>query len=294
MLSIWIGRAGSGKSRRVLEEMARRRADRPQVLLVPEHASHEAEMDLCRCLGPTASRDAEALSFRSLAGRVLAEQGGLADFTLDGGGKLLTMHLVLQELHSQLKVFGRPSRRSAFLRQLTDLADEFYAYRVPPEELHTRVAEIPGTAGDKLRDLALIFAAYDGKLRSGGIDRRSRVQKLADCMAASRYLAGKDVYFDGFSYFNRAEEEVIEALLRQAASVTVTLLGDRAGGSLFTNNRNTGIKPQLVILRIRYDREQRFICAFYIFQQFYGFCGIVFNGNIFFRLCAFRLCKYAQ
>lgn len=235
MLSIWIGRAGSGKSRRVLEEMARRRADRPQVLLVPEHASHEAELDLCRCLGPTASRDAEALSFRTLAGRVLAEQGGLSDFTLDSGGKLLTMHLVLQELHSQLKVFGRPSRRSAFLRQLTDLADEFYAYRVPPEELNARVEDLPGAAGDKLRDLALIFAAYDGKLRAGGVDRRSRVQKLADCMASSRYLAGKDVYFDGFSYFNRAEEEVVEALLRQAESVTVTLLGDREGVGLFSN-----------------------------------------------------------
>ena len=28
-----------------------------QVLLVPEHATHEAELDLCRALGDTASRD---------------------------------------------------------------------------------------------------------------------------------------------------------------------------------------------------------------------------------------------
>ena len=35
MLSIWIGRAGAGKSRRVLETMARQRSQRPQVLLVP-------------------------------------------------------------------------------------------------------------------------------------------------------------------------------------------------------------------------------------------------------------------
>ena len=72
MLSIWIGRAGAGKSRRVLETMARQRSQRPQVLLVPEHISHEAEVDLCRALGPTASRDAEVLSFQSLGSRVLA------------------------------------------------------------------------------------------------------------------------------------------------------------------------------------------------------------------------------
>ena len=113
MLSIWIGRAGAGKSRRVLETMARRRSRRPQVLLVPEHISHEAEVDLCRALGPTASRDAEVLSFQSLGSRVLARTGGLAEFTLDGGGKLLTMRLALQELHSRLKVFGRPSQQAA-------------------------------------------------------------------------------------------------------------------------------------------------------------------------------------
>ena len=235
MISIWIGRAGSGKSRRVLETMAARRAARPQALIVPDHVSHEAELDLCRALGPTASRSAEALSFRSLALRVLSEQGGLADFTLDAGGKLLTMHLVLQELHSQLTVFGRPSRRAAFLNQLTALADEFYAYRVSPEELSARVADMPGAAGDKLRDLALSFAAYDGKLRAGGIDRRSRVGKLADRMPQSRYLAGKDVYFDGFSYFNRAEETVVEAALRQAENVVVPLLGDRDRSELFAN-----------------------------------------------------------
>jgi ATP-dependent helicase/nuclease subunit B len=235
MLSIWIGRAGSGKSRRVLERMGERREQRPQVLMVPEHVSHEAELDVCRALGPTASRCAEVLSFRSLAGRVLAERGGLADFTLDGGGKLLTVRLVLQELHSQLKVFGRPSRRSVFLRRLTELIDELYAYEIAPETLYESVSDVPGAAGDKLRDVALIYAAYDGKLRAGGIDRRSRVQKLRDKMAGSRYLDGADVYFDGFSYFNRTEEDVIETILRRAESVTVTLLGEKGNDELFYN-----------------------------------------------------------
>ena len=48
LLSVWVGRAGSGKSRRVLETMEKNRGLRRQVLLVPEHISHEAEVDLCR------------------------------------------------------------------------------------------------------------------------------------------------------------------------------------------------------------------------------------------------------
>ena len=234
MLTIWIGRAGSGKSARVLETMGRERENRPQLLLVPEHTSHEAELDLCRACGPTASRNAEVLTFQSLATRVLSETGGLAEVTLDNGGKLLTMRRCLQELHRNLKVFGRPSQRAAFLHQLTTLADEFYAYQIAPETLYRHVADMEGAMGDKLRDVALIFAAYDARLRSGETDVRSRVQKLHDSLPQSHYLDGKDLYLDGFSFFNKQEESVLALALRRCHSVTVTLLGARSG-QLFQN-----------------------------------------------------------
>ena len=234
MLTIWVGRAGSGKSARVLETMGRERENRPQILLVPEHTSHEAELDLCRACGPTASRNAEVLTFQSLATRVLSETGGLAEVTLDNGGKLLTMRRCLQELHSNLKVFGRPSQRAAFLHQLTTLADEFYAYQIAPETLYRHVADMEGAMGDKLRDVALIFAAYDARLRNGETDVRSRVQKLHDSLPQSHYLDGKDLYLDGFSFFNKQEESVLALALRRCHSVMVTLLGDRSG-QLFQN-----------------------------------------------------------
>ena len=235
MLSIWVGRAGSGKSDRVLRAMAQNRTERRQILLVPEHISHEAEVDLCRALGPTASRDAEVLSFQNLATRVLSEAGGLADFTLDNGGKLLTMSLALQELHSQLKVFGRPSQRAAFLRQLVELADEFYAYEIAPEALWQQVAELDDAAGDKLRDIALLYAAYDAKLHNDNRDVRSRLQKLRDHLEESSYLDNADIYLDGFSFFNQTEETILEMALRKANSVTVTLLGDSQNHELFQN-----------------------------------------------------------
>ena len=139
MLQLWIGRAGAGKSRRCVDAIAQNRRHRRQLLLVPEHTSHEAEVDLCRALGDTAARDAEVLTFRSLATRVLSQTGGLSDLT----------------------VFARPSRRSAFLEQLMKLFDEFAAYAIAPDTLMAQVADLEGTAGDKLRDVALLYAAYD-------------------------------------------------------------------------------------------------------------------------------------
>ena len=122
MLHLWIGRAGAGKTARVLETIKKNRTRRGQILIVPEHVSHEAEVALCHALGDTASRNAEVLSLRNLSGRVLGEVGGLSDFTLDGGGKLLTMRMALQEVGSSLYVFNNPSRRAAFLEQLVALS----------------------------------------------------------------------------------------------------------------------------------------------------------------------------
>ena len=85
MLHILMGRARTGKSERVLQRIAALGDSSQQILLVPEHASHVAEMDLCRVCGDTASRHAEALTFKLLASRVLSICGGSADVTLDSG-----------------------------------------------------------------------------------------------------------------------------------------------------------------------------------------------------------------
>ena len=59
MLHILIGRAKTGKSDMVLRRIRELGTGGRQILLVPEHASHQAEVDLCRVCGPTASRHAE-------------------------------------------------------------------------------------------------------------------------------------------------------------------------------------------------------------------------------------------
>lgn len=276
MLTILVGRAGSGKSRRVLETIEKSRSLRGQILLVPEHTSHEAEVDLCRVCGDTASRDAEVLSFRSLATRVLTEVGGLADFTLDNGGKILTLRRCLQELAPTLKVFGKPSQRVSFLEQMMLLFDEFYAYDVAPEALYERTGEMEDSQGDKLRDVALLFAAYDARLHSGEFDARSRMQKLADAMERSDYFLGKDLYVDGFSFFNRLEERVLERALYQCENVTVTLLGEKQDGELFRNAavcrdhlvrmaRRQGVKCEIV-----YVQEQREGALGHLERHFFG------------------------
>lgn len=231
MLELWIGLTRSGKSDKILEQMKKRKYEAPQLLIVPEPASHQAEVELCRTFGDEACRYAEVVSFRLLSQRVLSATGGLAEYTLDKGGKILMMQRALQEITGRLHVYGRSSSKVAFLESLVSLTDEFHNYDVDPAVFANEVAAYSGAAGEKLRDIALIYGTYEGKLCNTITDRRDRLRKLADHLAESGYIDGKDIYLDGFSYFNGLEEKVISVMLRRARSVTVTLLGDRLSKS---------------------------------------------------------------
>ena len=252
MLRIWMGRANTGKSARVLEALRR---GAPALLLVPEHASHQTELDLCRICGPAASRYVEVLSPRLLANRVLAAVGGLASGTLDAGGKLLLMQLALQEVASQLTVYAKPSRKAPFLAELVALCDELTACRILPETLGEAVPALEGMSGEKVRDLSLIYAAYLARLRRPGEDRRDLMEKLLESLEASGYAKGKDIYLDGFTYFTVQELELIAILLRTAPSVTVTLLGDGSGLEIF--GQSVRARDRLV----RLAEEQGVPCA---------------------------------
>ena len=226
MLTILIGRAKTGKSNLVLRRIAELGDSSRQILLVPEHASHLAEVDLCRVCGPTVSRHAEVLSFSRLCDRVLAAAGGGAEVELDAGGKLLMLQKAVSMVSPELKVYRRPSRKPAFLQQMMDLMDELRCYEVTPQRLWDAAEGAETATAEKLRDLSVIFAAYDERLSRSGMRDRDKLTRLCEKLEASGYVRGKDIFLDGFTYFNSQERRVLEILLRRANSVTVTLLAE--------------------------------------------------------------------
>lgn len=229
MLTILMGRAKTGKSDMILRKIRELGDSSRQILLVPEHASHAAEMDLCVSCGDTASRHAEVLSFHRLATRVLSRTGGLADVMLDAGGKLLILQRAFSEIAPELKVYRRPSRKAAFLEQMMALFDELCSYDISPAQLAEKAGEVTGATAEKLADLSLLYAYYRETLSAAGFDPRDRMTKLYDNLEHSGYIDGKHIFIDGFTYFNAVELKVLSVLVRRAASVTVTLLGQADG-----------------------------------------------------------------
>ena len=241
MLKLILGRAGSGKTARLLDGVCEGGAKRPQVLLVPEQASHEMERRLCARGGDGASLYAEVLSFTRLAGRVAAQAGGLARPVLDGGGRMLLLYRALREASGGLKGYALPARRPAFLTGLLATVDELKSYRVPPEELARAGEEQGGLQGEKLRDLALICGAYDGLLAGAALDPMDRLTRLAEQLGECGWGAGVDLWVDGFTDFTAQQEEVLRRLLPRAHQTAVALTCSALDGEdeLFAAGRRT-------------------------------------------------------
>ena len=118
------------------------------------------------------------------------------------------------------------------------MIDELRSYEVTPEILYQQAQDIDGATHDKLTDLSLLYAAYEARLRRPGLDARDRMTKLCDHLEESGYVRDKDIFIDGFTYFNAQERRALAIFLRQARSVTVTLLGE-------VNSREDIFEPTL-------------------------------------------------
>ena len=230
VLKLLLGRAKTGKTTAIFRAMGENGRARPQVLIVPEQYSHEAERRLCQTLGNGASAWAEVLSFTRLYNRVLTRTGGLAEPVLDGGGRLLLMHQAVQALSSQLTIYAKPSRRAAFLEHLIATSDELKSYCIPPEQLISTGAAADSPDGQRLRELGLLLACYDGLTARQASDPRDRLTRLADRLKGCDYGRDRDFYLDSFTDFTPQQRQVITQLIRQAHSVTVALTCDGLEG----------------------------------------------------------------
>ena len=97
-----IGRAGSGKSRRCLDEiraeLLRSASGNPLVLLVPAPATFQAEYDLVTTPELAGMIRAQVLSFRRLAFWVMQEGGGTARIHIADTGKKMLLHKIMRNI----------------------------------------------------------------------------------------------------------------------------------------------------------------------------------------------------
>ncbi|MCL2124645.1 MAG: PD-(D/E)XK nuclease family protein [Oscillospiraceae bacterium] len=267
MLTLIMGRAGTGKTTFVMNDIKRRGeiGENGLLLIVPEQYSHDAERLLCAICGDGLSLYGETLTFTGLCAHVFAEAGGVPAFFPDSGGQLLVMHRALESVMARLKVYGNKAMRIDMPSMLLDAVKELKSLGISPDALEALAAEVANPLRDKLRDISLVYHAYNALIEVYGGDGADRLALLAEMIGSSAVGGvvsggaegfveggpvtgsvagfaesetipgsvaegrGGHIYFDGFNDFTAQELRVIEELLRKRAEITICLTCDPDG-----------------------------------------------------------------
>ena len=231
MLKLILGRAGSGKTAQIMEEINRAVLEdrRGLVLLVPEQYSHEAERELCRVCGDRLCLCAEVLSFSRLCSLVFDELGTGGIKYLDKGGRLLSMSLAVSAVSSRLTAYSSAPRSPELQSMLLAAVTELKTACISSEMLEDAAQSADKTLAEKLRDLALVNEAYNAVISQGSADPADKLTRLAELIPSSGVGAG-GVYIDGFTDFTAQELGIIETLLKRGVNITVCLTCDTLQG----------------------------------------------------------------
>ncbi|MEF3304621.1 helicase-exonuclease AddAB subunit AddB [Paenibacillus sp. GYB003] len=239
-----IGRSGSGKTERCLDEIRTLLRQEPEgaplVWLVPEQATFQAEHALVSTPGLGGTIRAQALSFRRLAYRVMQEAGGAARVHIDDSGKNMLLYELLQKHGGELKQFHASADQSGFIERLNRIYGEFRRYLITPDKLERFVTDArrrqePGGAFglpmDKLDDLLYVYKRFEERLADRYTDSEHLLTRLAELIPESGYIRDAQIWIDGFFGFTPQEMQVIGELMRFAGQTTISLCVERDYGS---------------------------------------------------------------
>ncbi|SHI80926.1 helicase-exonuclease AddAB subunit AddB [Lutispora thermophila] len=229
-LRIIYGRAGSGKSRFCIEDIKRNKTkypDKTLILMVPEQFTLEAERNLVKALGASGIGEAEVMSFKGLARRVLDEVGGAAKTHVNSAGKAMIIYSILEKERVNFKAFGRAAGQRGFIDRISSMLSEFKRYNVNPDLLDD-TKELVGDRflKDKLEDLSLIYKRYEEMVHARYMDTDDDLTILAKRMDRSKKLINAEIWIDEFSGFTPQEYEIIKKLLKLCSRVNVCLCTD--------------------------------------------------------------------
>lgn len=232
-LNIVLGGAGCGKSRLLRDTVIRRSIEEPEktfLVIVPEQFTLETQREYVTSHPDGGILNIDVLSFVRLAYRVFEDCSFDAPETLTDTGKAMIIKRVMLEKKDSLTVFKRNISRPGFIDEMKSLISEFLQYDIDSEALSKMLeaSRSRDLLSRKLEDISLIFSGYSDHVRAKGnmISGEELMHILAELLIKTGYLKGKVVCLDGFTGFTPSQYALLEAIIRGAEDVYVSVTGE--------------------------------------------------------------------
>ncbi|QZY54167.1 helicase-exonuclease AddAB subunit AddB [Crassaminicella profunda] len=301
MIRYVFGRAGTGKTHLVLEEIKKRLENSDHnrlILMVPEQFTLQAERDLIEKLNLPGIMDVEVLSFTRLAHNVLNEVGGITRIHINEQGKNMVLRKIIDEAEKSLSIYKKASQQDGFVSMFNDLICELKQHDIDPLDLIKGLEDIEKSSilHHKLKDIAYIYEEFEEYLKDRYIDTEDYLNLLIEKIDDAKFLKDAEIWIDGFQSFTPQTYRIIEKIMNRAKQVTFTFtmpfVAKEKDGDLFKVVDHTYGKIHDIAMEngmtgeiINLDQDKREVMKKsdeinHIEQEFYGYPYKRYNQEI--------------
>lgn len=220
------GRASAVKPRLYEELRAALNAseEHPLIVLVPEQYTLQSEMEIIDALNISGSFRLQVLSPARLFSRIFSEAGAPEAVRIDERGRVMLMHSALKTLSRELIWYRGAQHRPGFAELAAEQIRELKQAGYTPEKLNSLEASLPsGALQYKLRDLSLIWTAYEEKLSGRFMDGEDELMAALSRIPHAPFLSGCEVWAYGFELVSPTLANTLLALESTARRVNLLL-----------------------------------------------------------------------
>lgn len=258
-MKLIYGRAGSGKSEYVLNEVAKRidyenklyaeeKLENKKIYIItPEQFSFTTEKRLLEKIEKGgkcgATLNVEVISFERMAYRVINELFDNDKIKLENSSKAMIIFDAINKNKKDLKFLGSNLENvDTVITQIT----EFKKHNISVKMLENQVASTNDEyLKAKLRDMLIMYKAMQSKLTDDFIDENDLLTILAENIENSHLFDNSIIYIDEFAGFTKQEFSVIEKLEKIAKELYITICTDelrvtkKPENDIFYDNKQT-------------------------------------------------------
>lgn len=213
--------------------------------IVPNHIKFETEISVLDGLrerqnhGSTQERFAasrvQILSFSRLAWYLLRDTPIFRRTRLSKVGTAMLTTKILQEHAGDLRLYASEIQHPGFVQKLTDQLAELQTANITADDFSTilQKAQADSQVKDnpawlaKMHDVELIYHAYEERLQKYFLGNIDLYQQLAQYLYEQPSSKHMHFFLDRFTQFTAAEQQVVDAIILNAGTITVSFTLDR-------------------------------------------------------------------
>ena len=227
-LQLICGASGSGKTEYVLNDVINKSLsdeDGSFIMLVPEQFTMETQKNIIKHSPRSGSMNVDIQSFIRLAGNIFDELGVSTGVVLDDTGKSLILRNVIEKEKELLQIYGSKLNKPGFIEEMKSLISELYQYGIEKEDIELLAENntLKPVLRAKLKDVKIIFEAFERYIEKDYIPSEELLKVLCDYIEESEIVKNSEFYLDGFTGFTPVQNKVVELLIKCSKSVTITL-----------------------------------------------------------------------